>query len=134
MLGWRCRSAIPVIVDFIGFLAYCELLCASVKQRRKGAYTVASVFMMRQHTMLSTGGWPSDTSIGAASATGVPNPEHPSIMYANAHPIRNTSATGCPEDRLRTLAIIQGKHCTCHQPGWPMAHGIGYCTVSHVEQ
>jgi hypothetical protein len=78
---------------------------------RRRAYTVARVFMMRQQQMLSTGGCPRDTSIGAASATGVPNPEHPSIMYANAQPIRKTSATGWPEDSLRTLAIIQGRHC-----------------------
>lgn len=67
--------------------------------------------MMRQQQMLSTGGCPKDTSIGAARATGVPNPEQPSIIYAKAQPMRNTSATGWPEDRLRTLDMIQGKHC-----------------------
>ena len=71
--------------------------------------------MIRQQQMLSTGGCPRDTSMGAARATGVPNPEQPSIMYANAQPIRNTSATGCPEDKLRTLDMIQGRHFMASQ-------------------
>jgi hypothetical protein len=57
-------------------------------------YTVEREFMMRQHEIVSTGGWPRDTSIGAARATGVPKPDAPSIIYTNAQPMRKTSATG----------------------------------------
>mmetsp|Transcript_46006 Transcript_46006/g.85853 ORF Transcript_46006/g.85853 Transcript_46006/m.85853 type:complete len:232 (+) Transcript_46006:2246-2941(+) len=55
---------------------------------------VARVFMMRAVTTTRKGSCPSWPIIGAASATGVPKPEAPSIRYSKAHRMRNTSATG----------------------------------------
>jgi hypothetical protein len=38
---------------------------------------VASVFMMSRHVTVGMGAWPKEASIGAANATGVPNPLAP---------------------------------------------------------
>lgn len=82
-------------------------------QHKMEPHGVLRVSIMRQHTIDSTGEWPRLTSSGAASATGVPKPAAPSIMVTKAQPMRKTSATGWPELRLRTRAMIHAKHCMC---------------------
>mmetsp|Transcript_32319 Transcript_32319/g.69769 ORF Transcript_32319/g.69769 Transcript_32319/m.69769 type:complete len:279 (+) Transcript_32319:864-1700(+) len=70
--------------------------------------TVAKVLERSNTTTLSNLGWPSDISMGAPRATGVPNPDAPSTIVAKQK-ITHSSATPCPTVSAFISLIMYGK-------------------------
>jgi hypothetical protein len=61
---------------------------------------VASVFMMSRHVTVGMGAWPSEASIGAANATGVPNPLAPAYSTPRTSRYHEVTGSACPKSAV----------------------------------